>query len=133
MEKAASRLRQLSTDLEVIAPAAAAELNSLAGGLQKAAEGLSQEVPPPDDPSSRAAAGAARNRVQIVRYGTVCGRFRGGNVARVSDMRFGGLWLKGAGFQIGQKYEIRVEGRGKLTIRAIEKHPRGARQRVVGA
>jgi hypothetical protein len=123
MEKAVSRLRQLGTDLEQVAPAAAAELNSLAGGLQKAAECLSQEMPSADGPRVQVASGAAGNKVQIVRYGTVCGRFRGGNVDRVSDLRLGGLWLKGAGFQIGQKYELRIERRGKLTIRAIEKHP----------
>jgi hypothetical protein len=42
--------------------------------------------------------------------------------------------VKGVSFGIGQKYEIRVERRGKLTVRAIERHPqRGGKQVTAGA
>jgi hypothetical protein len=126
MEKVASRLRQLGTDLQQIAPEAAVGLDDLARDLQKAADCLSQEVSPGGPPASPTSNG----KVPIVRYGTVCGRYRQGSTARRADLRVGGLWLKGAGFGIGQRYEIRVERRGKLTVRAIERQPQRGRKRV---
>jgi len=47
---------------------------------------------------------------------TVCGRWRAGK--RIPDIRLCGLWLKKAGFDLGQELEIEVEA-GALTIRAV--------------
>ena len=47
---------------------------------------------------------------------TVCGRWRGRK--RIPDIRLCGLWLKKAGFDLGQELEIEVEA-GALTIRAV--------------
>ena len=59
--------------------------------------------------------------LRTIRRGTVCGRYRG-TETRVADLRLGGLWLKAAGFDIGQKYEVEVED-DKLTIRPKERDP----------
>jgi len=47
---------------------------------------------------------------------TVCGRWRGSR--RIPDIRMSGVWLKEAGFDLGQTIEVEVEA-GALTIRAI--------------
>jgi len=47
---------------------------------------------------------------------TVCGRWRGRR--RLPDIRLCGLWLKEAGFDLGQEFEVEVEA-GALTIRAV--------------
>jgi len=57
---------------------------------------------------------AARDRGR--RMLTVCGRWRGRK--RIPDIRLCGLWLKKAGFDLGQELEIEVEV-GALRIRAV--------------
>jgi hypothetical protein len=47
---------------------------------------------------------------------TVCGRWRAGK--RIPDIRLCGLWLKRAGFDLGQELEVDVEA-GAMTIRAV--------------
>ena len=47
---------------------------------------------------------------------TVCGRWTGR--ARIPDLRLSGRWLREAGFDLGQAYEVEVEA-GRLTIRAV--------------
>jgi hypothetical protein len=109
-------MHQLADELGRMAPAAAAELHNLADGLQRSAERLGMdilEVPP-------------QGISQLLRYGTVCGRYRHGSNVRVSDLRLCGLWLKGAGFDIGQGYEVRVE-RNKLTIQPAARRRRAQR------
>jgi len=61
-----------------------------------------------------------RRRKQVRQRGhrplTVCGRQQAGR--RVPDIRLSGLWLKNAGFDLGQELEVEVEA-GALTIRAV--------------
>jgi len=47
---------------------------------------------------------------------TVCGRWQAGK--RIPDIRLSGLWLRKAGFDLGQEFEVKVEA-GALTIRAV--------------
>jgi Toxin SymE, type I toxin-antitoxin system len=47
------------------------------------------------------------------RVGTVCGRWREGG--KVPDLRISGAWLRKAGFDVGQVYEVAVTN-GHLTI-----------------
>lgn len=51
-----------------------------------------------------------------VRAGTISARWRDGR--EVPELRLAGRWLKGAGFDLGQEYEIEV-GVGRLTIQAV--------------
>lgn len=55
-------------------------------------------------------------RERGARFGTVCGRWR--DDRRLPDLRMTGRWLKEAGFDLGQEYEVEVEA-GKLTIQAL--------------
>ncbi len=59
---------------------------------------------------------ARRARAAGRRSGTVCGRWTGG--ARVPDLRLSGRWLRAAGFDLGQAYEVEVQA-GKLVVRAV--------------
>jgi len=119
MEKAAARLRQMADDLSQAIPAAARELRQIADDQETAARRLSQELPAFED------AGRTKRRrgkkLKMLRRGTVCGRYRNASNTRVPDLRLCGLWLKGAGFDLGRKYEVHVDDR-KLTIRAQERH-----------
>jgi hypothetical protein len=47
---------------------------------------------------------------------TVCGRWTGR--ARIPDLRMSGWWLRAAGFDLGQAYEVEVSA-GTLVIRAV--------------
>lgn len=47
---------------------------------------------------------------------TVCGRWR--HNSRVPDLRMTGLWLRKAGFDLGQKYEVQVE-EGRLVVLVV--------------
>ncbi len=88
--------------------AAAANLRQTAANLEKAASRLTQEVPAPP-------AGADGTPPQGFRRGTVCGRYR--NHSRVPDLRLSGKWLGRAGFELGQRIQIKVHY-GQLIIRA---------------
>ena len=55
-------------------------------------------------------------RERGVRFGTVCGRWRGKR--RLPDLRLTGRWLEDAGLDLGEEYEAAVEI-GKLTIPII--------------
>jgi hypothetical protein len=98
----------------------AVQMRQMADELDQGAERLSAEMPTPEK-----AVRQRRHRKGKLpkksRYGTVCGRYRG-TETRVADLRLCGLWLKAAGFDIGQKYEVEVED-GKLTIRPKERDP----------
>ena len=63
--------------------------------------------------SSPSANGAEEAPPQVFRRGTVCGRYRNEN--RVPDLRLSGKWLRHAGFELGQKYQVKVDA-GRLTI-----------------
>jgi len=47
---------------------------------------------------------------------TVCGRWQASR--RIPDIRLSGLWLRSAGFDLGQELEVEVEA-GRLTLRAV--------------
>ena len=51
-----------------------------------------------------------------LRSGTVCGRWRGRG--RVPDLRLCGAWLREAGFDLGQGYEVEVKAE-RLTVQAV--------------
>jgi type I toxin-antitoxin system toxin SymE len=59
---------------------------------------------------------ARRARAAGRRSGTVCGRWTGS--ARVPDLRLSGRWLRAAGFDLEQAYEVEVRS-GRLMIRAV--------------
>ena len=88
--------------------AAAKSLRATAAELEKAARQLIQEVPAPANVSDDTPPLGFRR-------GTVCGRFRA--EVRVPDLRLSGKWLVRAGFDLGQKYRVKVN-EGQLTIRA---------------
>jgi hypothetical protein len=118
MEKATSDLRQLAQRLERAIPEAARALHQTAADLEQAAQRLLEEVPPPPDATGNGNGNTPG--LKKIRRGTVCGRFRNESNTRVSDLRLSGLWLKAAGFDLGQKYEVAVET-GKLTVVATER------------
>ena len=88
--------------------AAAANLRQTAAELDKAAERVMQEVSAP-------ANDAGDTPPQGFRRGTICGRYR--QESRVPHLRLGGKWLARAGFDLGQRYQVKVDA-GQLTIRA---------------
>ena len=84
--------------------------------LEQAAGQLLQEPPKP-------AASKGRKRAKkplSIRHATICGRYRQDGKTRVSDLRLSGKWLANAGFEIGQKYQVRVD-KDRLTIWAKPK------------
>ena len=95
------------------------QLRQVADKLEQGAGRLNQEIPMPEDAAPRR---RKSKPPKMLRRGTVCGRYRYASKVRVSDLRLCGLWLKGAGFDIGQKYEVEVED-GQLIIRTVERHP----------
>ncbi len=86
--------------------ASAASLRQAATELEEAASRLSQET-------SQSPNGSEDTTLQTFRRGTVCGRYR--HETRVPDLRLCGKWLRNAGFELGQKYQVMV-GDGQLTI-----------------
>lgn len=94
-----------------MAPARFDDLRQLAETLETSATRLDQ---PPPKPKRKRKAGA--NSPTKIRRGTVCGCYRQHTANRVPDLHLSGLWLKGAGFDLGQKYEVHVE-HGQLVIR----------------
>ena len=59
---------------------------------------------------------ARRARAAGRRSGTVCGRWSGRE--RFPDLRLSGRWLRAAGFDLGQAYEVEVRA-GRLVVRAV--------------
>jgi type I toxin-antitoxin system toxin SymE len=47
---------------------------------------------------------------------TICGCWQ--ETGRVPALRLSGKWLREAGFDVGQEFEVEIEA-GKLTIRAV--------------
>jgi len=66
----------------------------------------------------RKKARAQQARAAGRRSGTVCGRWNGQWRRRVPDLRLSGLWLRAAGFDLGQAFEVEVRA-GELVIRAV--------------
>ncbi len=86
--------------------ATAAGLRRSAAELEKAARRLSQEMPV-------RSGGSGESAVQVLRRGTVSYRFC--HEHQVPELRLGGKWLRAAGFELGQKYQVDVAD-GRLTI-----------------
>ena len=80
--------------------ATARDLRASAAGLEKAAKVLDQEMP------SRTR-GWQETTAQGFRRGTISGRYCNGD--RVPYLRLSGRWLRRAGFELGQKFQIRVD------------------------
>ncbi len=86
--------------------ATAASLHQAATELEQAASRLNQEAPSPPDGSGVAVPLDFR-RI------TVCGRYH--HQTRVPALRLSGLWLRNAGFELGQKVQVQVAD-GQLMI-----------------
>jgi hypothetical protein len=102
-----------------------AGLKALAEYEERHGESVVREVALPDEVAEALEAEAWQDRRQQHREDarnrgnrllTVCGRWRGGR--RIPDIRLTGLWLRNAGFDLGQSIEVEVEA-GALTIRAL--------------
>ncbi len=93
--------------------AAAAELRQTAAQLDKAARRLSTDMPSPSRSSGTTSDDATPP--QVFRRFTVCGQYQ--NRHQVPALRLCGKWLRQAGFDLGQKVQVRVEQQ-QLTIRA---------------
>lgn len=93
----------------------AAQLRQLADTLESQANRLD---PPPKNRRKKSTKKGAQTNPVRTRRGTVCGRYRHHSEHRVPDLRLCGLWLGGAGFDLGQKYEVHIET-GQLLIRAL--------------
>ncbi len=94
--------------------AAAADLRRSATELEKAARILNQDMPTPSNGSGTAPpepAGATPSLVS--RRLTVCGLHQ--REHQVPALRLSGKWLRHAGFELGQKVQVRVDDR-RLTI-----------------
>ena len=87
--------------------AAASDLKKIAADLENGAKVLSQEV----DSRPRQ---AAETPACTFRRGTISGRY-GKDTAKVPYLRLSGHWLRRAGFELGQKFQVRVDV-GRLTI-----------------
>ena len=91
--------------------AAAADLRQTAVELEQAARRLGTDMPaPPNGSGATADAGAPP---QVFRRLTVCGQYH--NQHQVPAIRIAGKWLRQAGFDLGQKVQVRV-GQRQLTI-----------------
>ncbi len=93
---------------------------------RKAAHARSRAEMLPDEVAAILARRASRERwlrrakqvrAEGRRFATICGRWQGRQ--RVPDLRLSGLWLREAGFDLGQHFEIEVEA-GRLTIRSVD-------------
>ena len=91
--------------------AAAAELRQTAAELEKAARRLGQDMPGPPNGSGVTSDGATPP--QVFRRITVCGQYR--NHHQVPALRLAGKWLRQAGFDLGQKVQVKVDQQ-RLTI-----------------
>ena len=103
--------------------AAAAELRQTAAELEKAARRLGQDMPAPTNGSGAtsdaggalAACASGAAAPQVFRRLTVCGQYQ--NQHEVPALRLAGKWMRQAGFDLGQKVQVKVYQR-QLTIRA---------------
>ncbi len=91
--------------------AAAADLRQTAAELDKASRRLGQDMPARPNGSGAASDGATPP--QVFRRFTVCGQYR--NQHQVPAIRLSGKWLRQAGFDLGQKLQVKVDPR-RLTI-----------------
>ncbi len=92
--------------------AAAAELRQTAADLEKAARRLDQDMPAPSNGSGPTVDTGA-TPPQVFRRFTVCGQYQ--NQHRVPALRLSGKWLRQAGFDLGQKVQVKVD-QYRLTI-----------------
>ncbi len=92
--------------------AAAAELRQTAAELEKAARCLDQDLPTPPS-GSDAVSDVGVAPPQVFRRFTVCGQYQ--NQHQVPALRFAGKWLRQAGFDLGQKVQVKVDS-GRLTV-----------------
>ncbi len=101
--------------------AAAADLRHSAAELEKAARRLGQDVSAPSNGSGATsdAGGASPAHAsgatppQVFRRMTVCGHYR--DEHQVPALRLSGKWRRQAGFDLGQKVQVKVDDR-RLTI-----------------
>jgi len=100
-------------------------LKALAEYEARHGKAVVEEVPLPSDAAEALQDTARRERRRQrrkearergLRLLTVCGRWRSNR--RIPEMRLTGLWLRNAGFDLGQEFEVEVSA-GALTIRAI--------------
>ena len=87
--------------------AAAADLHRMAAELEKAAQRLDQDIPAPSNGSDTA------TTPMVFRRLTVCGQYQ--KEHQVPALRLAGKWLRQAGFDLGQKVQVKVDER-RLTI-----------------
>ncbi len=87
--------------------AAAADLRRMAAELEKAAQRLDQDMPSPSNGSGTA------TTPMVFRRLTVCGQYQ--KEHQVPALRLAGKWLRRAGFDLGQKVQVKVDER-RLTI-----------------
>ena len=98
--------------------AAATELRQTAAKLEKAARRLGQDMAPPANgsgatPDALTACASGAAAPQVFRRLTVCGQYQ--NQHQVPALRIAGKWLRQAGFDLGQKVQVKVDQR-RLTI-----------------
>ena len=91
--------------------AAAADLRQTAVELEQAARRLARDMPAPSNGSGATADAGAPP--QVFRRLTVCGQYQ--NQHQVPAIRIAGKWLRQAGFDLGQKIQVKVDQR-QLTI-----------------
>ncbi len=92
--------------------AAAADLRQTAVELEKAARRLRQDPSPPSSDAGGASTSGA-TPPQVFRRITVCGQYQ--KEHQVPALRLSGKWLRQAGFDLGQKVQVRVDDR-RLTL-----------------
>ncbi len=101
--------------------AAAADLRQTAAEIEKAARRLSQDISAPSNGSGATydasvplpAHTSGATPPQVFRRITVCGQYQ--KKHQVPALRLSGRWLRHAGFDLGQKVQVKVDQR-RLTI-----------------
>ena len=108
---------------------AVAHLREIADALEEGAGLLSRDAPKSTRSTKSTKSTSSRNRrhkngkqPKKLRHGTICGSYRPSTHTNVPALRLCGLWLEQAGFDLGQRYEVKV-AKGQLTIRAAKRHP----------
>ncbi len=92
--------------------AAAADLRQTAAELEKAARRLGQDIVAPPN-GLGVTVDSDATPLQVFRRLTVCGQYQ--NQHQVPALRLSGKWLRQAGFDLGQKVQVRVDQQ-RLTI-----------------